>query len=178
MKEEVRMGFPFHLMLIGFMGTGKTSVARELSKLLNMDEVDTDQLIVMKEGRTIPAIFEESGEDYFRNCESEIIIELQKKNSLIVSCGGGIVLRKENIENMKKSGKIVLLTATADTIFDRVKDGHTRPVLNNNMNVEFINELLEKRKDKYIAAAELIIATDGKEVESIAKEIIEKIINV
>ncbi|MBA4687888.1 MAG: shikimate kinase [Candidatus Galacturonibacter soehngenii] len=168
----------FHIMLIGFMGAGKSTVSSYLSKQLNMEEVDTDSLIVKKEGKKIPQIFEENGEKYFRDCESSILIDLQKRNNLIVSCGGGIVLREENVWNMKKQGRIVLLTATPQTIYERVKDSKERPILNDNMNTEFIAQLMEKRQDKYLAAADIIVATDQKTVEQICDEIIEKLIRL
>lgn len=168
----------FHIMLIGFMGAGKSTVSSYLSKQLNMEEVDTDSLIVKKEGKKIPQIFEEKGEKYFRDCESSILIDLQKRNNLIVSCGGGIVLREENVWNMKKQGRIVLLTATPQTIYERVKDSKERPILNDNMNAEFIAQLMEKRQDKYLAAADIIVATDQKTVEQICDEIIEKLIRL
>ena len=94
---------------------------------------------------------------------------------MIVSCGGGAVLRDENIEIMRGQGKIILLTATPQTIYERVKDNHDRPVLNGNMNVEYISELMEKRKVRYEMAADIVIATDGKTVDEICNEILEEV---
>lgn len=165
----------YNIMLIGFMGTGKSTVSRQLSKLLGYEEVDTDQLIVEKEGMPITDIFEKYGEDYFRTSESNTLIELQKRNKLLVSCGGGIVLRDENMKHMKSNGRIVLLTARPETILERVKDSNVRPILNNNMNIEFISDLMDKRKDRYEKAADIIVSTDGKEVDEIADEIITKL---
>lgn len=165
----------YNIMLIGFMGTGKSTVSRQLSKLLGYEEVDTDQLIVEKEGMPITDIFEKYGEDYFRTSESNTLIELQKRNQLLVSCGGGIVLRDENMKHMKSNGRIVLLTARPETILERVKDSNVRPILNNNMNIEFISDLMDKRKDRYEKAADIIVSTDGKEVDEIADEIITKL---
>lgn len=166
---------PYHIMLIGFMGAGKSTVSAYLSNLLQREEVDIDQLIVEKEGKSIPQIFEENGEAYFRDCESNILIELQERNKLIVSCGGGIVLREENVGHMKKNGRVVLLTAKPETILERVKDSTQRPILNNNMNTKFIGELMEKRKNKYLAAADLIVETDGKSVSQVCEELIIKL---
>lgn len=167
--------FSYNIMLIGFMGTGKTTVSRCLSQLLESDEVDTDQLIIEKEGISIPDIFKNHGEDYFRNCETNTLIDLESKNQLIVSCGGGIVLKEENVVHMKNNGKVVLLTASPKTILDRVKNSTDRPILNNNMNEEFIEELMEKRRNKYMKAADVIVNTDNKEVLEVAKEIIHKL---
>lgn len=94
---------------------------------------------------------------------------------MVVSCGGGAVLREENVALMKKNGTIVLLTAEPETIFERVRHSSERPVLNGNMNVEYIAGLMEKRRPKYEAAADLVVATDGKRTEEICKEICEMI---
>lgn len=94
---------------------------------------------------------------------------------MVVSCGGGAVLREENVALMKSCGKIVLLTATPEAIFDRVKDSIDRPVLNGNMNVEYIAELMEKRRPKYEAAADLVISTDMKNVREICEEILQEL---
>lgn len=103
--------FSFNIMLIGFMGVGKTTVSSYLKKILNMQTVDTDALIEEKEGLSISEIFEKYGESYFRDSETNILIELQKRKQIIVSCGGGIVLRDENIKIMKANAKVILLTA-------------------------------------------------------------------
>lgn len=174
--KQVKDFLSFNIMLIGFMGAGKTTVSSYLSNFLDMEEVDTDKEIVKREGKTIPQIFEEDGEEYFRNCETSILLDLQKRKQLIVSCGGGIVLRDENVSCMKKQGRIVLLTATPKTILERVKDSKERPILNNNMNEEFIASLMEKRRERYLLAADLIIETDNKTVEEICKELVVKLI--
>lgn len=164
-----------NIFLIGFMGTGKSTIASELEKKLGCELVDMDQMIVEKQGMPIARIFETYGEDYFRDVESNTLIELQKKKGLLVSCGGGVVVREENADHMKKSGRVVLLTAQPETIYKRVKDSNARPILNGNMNVEFIRGLLEKREAKYAAAADITIATDGKTVAQICDEIIAKL---
>lgn len=167
--------FHRNIMLIGFMGVGKTTVSKYLSCILALECVEMDDLIVEKEGMSINRIFEEYGEEYFRNCESKVIIDLQKRDRLVVSCGGGAVLREENVRNMKKNGKVVLLTATPETIYNRVKDSTERPLLNNNMNVGFISELMEKRMKKYLDAADIIVNTDNKTVQEVCGEIILKL---
>lgn len=174
-KIQAKSLFSYNIMLIGFMGVGKSTVSAYLSHLLEMEEVDIDQLIIEKEGMSIPQIFEEYGEAYFRNCESNMLIELQKRKQLIVSCGGGIVLRDENVQNMKKRGRIVLLTATPETILERVKDSKERPILNNNMNTKFIAELMEKRREKYLDAANIVVSTDNKTIEDVCEEVVAKL---
>ena len=112
---------------------------------------------------------------YFRNCETNLLIELQKKNNQIVSCGGGVALRDENVREMKKNGKVVLLTASPEVILERVKDNDDRPLLRGNKNIEFISKMMEERRPKYEAAADIVVSTDRKTVEEIAEEIVVKL---
>ncbi|MBP1743533.1 MAG: Shikimate kinase [Firmicutes bacterium] len=167
--------FQHNIFLVGFMGAGKTTVSKCLGSMLGLERVEIDELIARKEGMSINSIFEEYGEEYFRNCESSTLAELQKRNQLVVSCGGGIVLREGNIASMKKNGRVVLLTATPETTLERVRDSDERPILRNNMNVEFIAGLMEKRREKYLKAADIIVETDGKTVHEVCEEIIGKL---
>ena len=104
-----------NILLIGFMGAGKTTVSKMLSKMTDMKEIDMDAYIVKKEGMDITEIFDKFGEEYFRKKETECLIEIMNESNCIVSCGGGVVVKDENVEQMKKGGKIVLLTATPET---------------------------------------------------------------
>ena len=99
-------------------------------------------------------------------------IEMQSKSAVVISCGGGVPMREQNVIEMKKNGSVFLLTAAPETIYHRVKDSHNRPLLENNMSVSYISELIEKRREKYEAAADITIATDHKSVEEICKEIL------
>lgn len=164
-----------NIMLIGFMGAGKTTVSHELSRIMQMPEVDMDAYIVKHEERSISDIFAEHGEDFFRDIETECLKEIQQTTSKIVSCGGGAVLRDKNVEYMKQNGVIILLTATPETTLKRVRHSIERPILNGNMNVEYISGLMDKRKPRYMEVADIIVETDGKEVSEIAEEIILKI---
>lgn len=162
----------FNIFLIGFMGAGKSTIARCLQKELSMELVEMDERIVKEQGMSINDIFEQKGEAGFRDIESQLVIDLGNQEKSIVSCGGGVVVRPENVENMKKSGKIIFLTATPETILDRVKDGTDRPLLNGHMNVEYISEMMSKRLDLYEAAADYKVATDNKTIGEICTEII------
>lgn len=164
-----------NIILIGFMGTGKSAIAMNMSRRYNIDMIEMDQVIAEREGMSIPEIFEKHGEAYFRDVETKLLIEIQKKQNQIVSCGGGIVLREQNVAEMKKNGTVVLLTAEPETIYKRVKTDENRPILKGNKNIAFISELIEKRRAKYEAAADIVIATDGKNISEICDEIIEKI---
>lgn len=163
-----------HIFLIGFMGVGKTSTSRELSRLLSVEEVDTDAMIVEQEGKEIADIFAENGEEYFRRTETALLDTLKEHSPCIVSCGGGMVMREENVRKMKEQGRIFLLTATPETIFEHVKDSTDRPLLNGNMNIPYIAELMEARSPKYQAAADVTIETDGCSPEQVAQRLIEK----
>lgn len=165
----------YNIMLIGFMGSGKSAVSNELKKKLNIEEIDMDKYIEDKEGRTINDMFEKDGEEYFRDRETEAIEDFIGKSGIVVSCGGGAVLRDRNVEIMKQQGKIILLTATPQTIYERVKYSTHRPILNGNMNVEFIEELMKKRADIYKEAADIEIVTDNKTIEAVCHEIISRL---
>ena len=160
------------IYLIGFMGSGKSSVARSLKKKLNCKLVEMDETIVKEQGMSINEIFEKYGEDHFRDIETELVKRLGNEGGTVVSCGGGVVVRAENREAMKQTGKIVLLSATPETIYERVKHSTDRPLLNGNMNVGHIRELMEKRKSLYEETCDIKIDTDGKSVNEIADEII------
>lgn len=174
-RIQARTLFTHNIFLIGFMGVGKSTVSDYLSKLLASPQVEMDQVIVNKEHMSINKIFEEYGEEYFRNCETNLLIELQKKNNQIVSCGGGVAMREINVREMKKNGRVVLLTASPETILERVKDSDERPLLRGRKNTEYISELMEIRRPKYRAAADIIVDTDHKNVEEIAEEIVGKL---
>lgn len=163
----------FNIFLIGFMGSGKSTIARQLKKELDMELVEMDQRIVDEQGMSINDIFAQKGEEAFRDIESQLVVDLGNQEASIISCGGGVVIRPQNVENMKKSGKIVFLTASPETILERVKGGTDRPLLNGNMNVPYIKEMMDKRRDFYEGAADIKISTDNKSVKEISDEIIE-----
>ncbi len=163
-----------NVFLIGFMGVGKSTIARMLAKELQAELIEMDETIEAETGKSINQIFERYGETYFRELESGLIERIAKKGDMVVSCGGGAVLRPENVQKMKESGTIVFLTATAETIYERVRNSTNRPLLNGNMNVEYIRGLMDKRRDAYQSAADIVIITDGKGREEVLKEILCK----
>ena len=162
-------------MLIGFMGSGKSTIAKYLSHILEMQDLETDEFIVKREDMTINEIFQRKGEEYFRRCENNALRELETRQGIIISCGGGMPMKDENVELMKKSGKIVLLTASPETIYERVKYSNERPLLNGNMNVEYIKDLMEKRKDRYESIADIVVDTNNKPIHVIAEEVVSKL---
>ncbi|MCI8326932.1 MAG: shikimate kinase [Lachnospiraceae bacterium] len=162
-----------NIYLIGFMGVGKTTVSKKMREQIKWEEVDTDRFIVSEKGMEISEIFEKFGERYFRDLETNILKKLAKEGGKIISCGGGVILKEENRKIMKESGTVVLLTACADTIYEHVKDGTDRPLLNGNMNPAYIEKLMEERKPYYDLAKDVEITTDGKTPLEIAQEMIE-----
>ena len=164
--------FNYNIVLIGFMGAGKSTISEFLKNSFAMEVIEMDQIIAEREGMTISDIFEVYGEQYFRNLETNLLIEMQSKTNVVISCGGGTPMRECNVVEMKKNGRVVLLTAKPETILDRVKDSHDRPLIENNKTVPFIAELMEKRREKYEAAADIVIETDGKDELQICEELI------
>lgn len=177
-RIQARKLFNYNIVLIGFMGAGKSTISGYLRDMFAMEVVEMDQVIAENEGMSISDIFEVYGEEYFRNAETNLLIEMQSKTNVVISCGGGVPMRERNVTEMKKNGKVVLLTAKPETILERVKDNHDRPLLENNKNVPFIQELMEKRREKYEAASDIIIQTDGKSKLEICEEIIQKLLEL
>lgn len=171
-------GFRYNIFLIGFMGVGKTTISEYLSTLFSMEVVEMDQLIAEREGMSIADIFATHGEAYFRNLETQLLIEMQSKNNVIVSCGGGVAMREQNVKEMKKNGRVVLLTADPATILERVKNSDERPLLNGHKNVEYIAGLMDARKEKYEAAADVQVSTDCKTVEQICEDMVRKLLEM
>ncbi len=174
-RIQSRNLFNYNIFLIGFMGAGKSTISDYLKNVLAMDVVEMDQCIVERQGMSISDIFETYGEEYFRELETNLLIEMQSRSNVVVSCGGGVPMRERNVAEMKKNGRVVLLTAKPETILERVKDNHDRPLLENNKNVSFIADLLEKRRAKYEAAADIVVETDGKSELEICEELIHRL---
>ncbi|MDO5782329.1 MAG: shikimate kinase [Eubacteriales bacterium] len=174
-RIQSRNLFNYNIFLIGFMGAGKSTISDYLKNALAMDVVEMDQCIVERQGMSISDIFETYGEEYFRELETNLLIEMQSQSNVVVSCGGGVPMRERNVVEMKKNGRVVLLTAKPETILERVKDNHDRPLLENNKTVPFIADLMEKRRTKYEAAADIVIQTDGKSELEICEELIHRL---
>ena len=159
------------IYLIGFMGAGKSAVARTMAKRFGALVLEMDAYIEQEAGMKISEIFATSGEEAFRQMETRLLLYLSGACPLVVSCGGGVAMREENVEIMRKNGLIVYLKASPQTVYKRVKDHHDRPLLENNMSVSYISELMEKRRPRYEAAADVTICSDDRSLEDIALEI-------
>ena len=174
-RIQARKLFNYNIVLIGFMGECKSTISEFLKNAFAMDVIEMDQIIAEREGMSISDIFEVYGEQYFRDLETNLLIEMQSRTNVVISCGGGTPMRECNVVEMKKNGRVVLLTAKPETILDRVKDSHDRPLIENNKTVSFIAELMEKRREKYEAAADIVIETDGKDELQICEELIHRL---
>lgn len=160
-----------NIFFIGFMGCGKSTMARLLSEKQGMELVEMDETIEAEAGMSINEIFETYGEEHFRDLESQLVARIAEKGGAVVSCGGGAILRPQNIEMMKKNGKIIYFSATPETIYKRVRHSTHRPLLNGNMNVEYIASLMEKRLPHYLSAADITVVVDGKEKQEVLDEL-------
>jgi shikimate kinase len=165
-----------NIVLTGFMGTGKTEVGRELAHLRGLMLIDIDTEIEKAEMMTINDIFRQLGEERFREIETEMIEKITQEENVIISTGGGAVLRQRNIDALKKKGIVICLTASPATILMRTSSTDERPLLQVDNPLAKINELLQFRKPFY-ERADLIIDTDGKTPMQVAEEIIDKIRN-
>ena len=174
-RIQARKLFDYNIVLIGFMGAGKSTISEFLKTVFAMEVIEMDQIIAERQGMSISDIFETYGEEYFRDLETNLLIEMQSKKNMVISCGGGVPMRERNVVEMKKNGRVVLLTAKPETILNRVKDNHDRPLLEGNKTVPFISDLMEKRREKYQAAADIVIETDGKSELEICEELVKKL---
>ena len=160
-----------NIVLVGFMGTGKTSVSKKLAEILQRPRFSTDESIERKEKRSIAEIFQDSGEEYFRRLEKKVVAELASQENLIIDCGGGVVLRQENLDCLKKNGILFCLSASPETIFKRTKNQIHRPLLNVPNPEARIKELLNQRKF-YYEQAHFTITTNARSAQQTAAEIL------
>nr|WP_276929806.1 shikimate kinase [Herbinix luporum] len=163
-------------MLIGFMGSGKSSVGKLLSEKINYKYGDTDEIIENLEDMSIKKIFRIHGEDFFRDLETGLLLSI--KDSLkktVLSTGGGMPIFERNRELLKNMGHVVYLQASKSTIVERLSGDTTRPLLKGEKLEEKVEKLLSTRLKYYEEAADITINTDNKSIDDIAEEIIEKL---
>ncbi|MCS7215593.1 MAG: shikimate kinase [Thermodesulfovibrio sp.] len=162
-----------NIILIGFMGTGKSTVGKLVSEKLRYIFIDIDELIEKTVGMKISEIFKRFGEARFRDIETEMIKLLIKKRGQVISTGGGVVLREENMLNLKKSGILFCLKANENTIFERIKNCKNRPLIQVENPQERIKKLMDERRPFY-EQADFVIDTNGLSPEEVAITIIKK----
>ena len=150
-----------NIALIGFMGSGKTTVGKLLAKTMDMKFVDIDKVIEAQEKKSINDIFQKQGQTYFRDLEREVISQESLKNDCVIATGGGSILDNENVKSLQETSFIVFLDASIECLYLRLKDNTTRPILNDAEDKkQLIEELLEKRKFLYQISANFIIHID------------------
>lgn len=165
-----------NVILIGFMGCGKSTVGIKLSYRLRRSLLDTDKIIEKEENRTISDIFVTDGEGYFRDLETQCLKKLiQTEKNQIISVGGGLPIRKENHTLLKELGTVVYLRAKPETIYERLKHDTTRPLLQGENPQEKIRALMGQRAAIYEKTADVIIDVDVKDFDTILDEIVEKL---
>jgi dihydroorotase len=160
-----------NIILMGFMGTGKTTVGKKLAEKLNMEFLDMDHVIEARAGKPISRIFAEEGEPHFRKLERELTMELSARQGLVVGCGGGVVLNPDNISDYQKTGLVVCLTASPETIFKRTAKHSHRPLLEEKDRKQRIIDLLGKRRSLY-ASIPHQIDTDALPPAQVVKAIL------
>jgi len=162
-----------NIIITGFMGTGKSVVAKELARKLKMEYIDTDQVIEKRQGLTISDIFARYGENYFREQENKLVRELSKKENMVIAAGGGTLLSSDNTRILSQKGNIICLYADSQAIYNRVKRKNNRPLLNGENILDKINHLLKERKKIYDNIKWKIDTTNFT-----TQKVVDKIINL
>lgn len=167
-----------NIYLIGYMGSGKSTVGKAIIQTYDKGYalVEMDETIEARENRSINDIFASEGETHFRQLETKLLEEISQKENQIVSTGGGVVVTEKNIEIMKKSGIVVWLKASPKETYNRVCKSTNRPLLNNNMTIEHIEEMMKKREPMYEKASDYTIEVDGNLPKDIAMKVM-KVLN-
>jgi len=163
-----------NIVLTGFMGAGKSAVGNKLAQMLNREVIDTDQIIEEESELKIDEIFQEFGEEHFRELEKIIVEGVSELDGHVIVTGGGVVLDKGNIENLRKNGVIVYLHADPETIYNRVKSETHRPLLKVENPLQRITKLLEEREPRY-ADHDILVDTSNLTVDEVAEKIIQQV---
>jgi shikimate kinase len=162
------------IVLVGMMGAGKSSVGRVLDRLTGLERLDTDEAVATQFGMPIAEIFEVYGEEKFRDAETETLRGLATNRTMIVVTGGGIIMRAENVDLLKRLGTIVWLNGDEAALFERASRRNTRPLLQNENPRAVFSELFRKRAPLYKAAADFEINTGRLDHDQVAEIILTK----
>lgn len=162
-----------NIVLIGFMGSGKSTIGKALARRLNFSFIDSDELIENKIKMSISDYFKRYGEDKFRSLEEEIISQIALTSETVIATGGGVVKNPNNISNLKNNGTLFYLKGSPEHIFEHVKHDTTRPLLNTENKLETIRNLLKQRSPLYENASDIIIPIDNKSIDEIVISILD-----
>lgn len=166
-----------NIYLLGFMGVGKSTVGKLLAEKLNRQFFDIDDLIVESAGKPITKIFEENGDEHFRQLESDALKSVAEEKNAVISCGGGIVMKNENMQIISETGISVFLSAAIDTLIERIGDSTGRPLLNgiqDEEKFEKVKNSVALRLPKYLSA-DITLDTNDKTPEVIIDELVGKL---
>ncbi|MDZ7645340.1 MAG: shikimate kinase AroK [Woeseiaceae bacterium] len=160
-----------NVFLVGPMGAGKSAVGRQLARLLHLEFVDSDEEIENRTGVDIPFIFEKEGEAGFRKREAVVIDELTQRDGIVLATGGGAVVDPQSRNHLGARGFVVYLQTSIDQQRKRTQRGRERPLLENRDPQEVLEELMAERDPLYREIADLVVGTDGRRVQTVAREI-------
>ena len=168
------MKIPENIFLIGPMGVGKSTIGRQLAKLLSKEFMDTDYEIEKRTGVDIPTLFDIEGEEGFRKREAAVVEEMTSGSNLVLATGGGVILREDNRRALRR-GFVVYLSASLDTLIERTRRDKSRPLLQNTDRQKKIEELMAERDPIYRQESDIIVETDGRSAKAVAKEIVDQL---
>lgn len=171
-SRKAKIAMKNNIILVGFMGTGKTVVGKALAEVLQFKYIDTDLMIEADAKMSIPDIFVNLGEDTFRQMESDAVKRITHLNKYVIATGGGVVLKDDNIDLLKKTGTVICLTATPEVILSRTQSNDYRPLLQTHDPMKKIKTLLHMRDPQYRKAADYTIDTSNLSVKTIVETII------
>jgi shikimate kinase len=167
------MKAPKNLFLVGPMGAGKSAVGRQLARLLHMQFLDSDDEIESRTGVDIPFIFEKEGEEGFRLREARVIDDLSRKDGVVLATGGGAVVDPDSRSRLGARGFVVYLQTSIEQQLSRTQRGRERPMLENGDREDILRQLMELRDPMYLEIADLVVETDGRRVQAVAREILD-----
>jgi shikimate kinase len=165
-----------NVALVGFMGAGKSTVGRELAVRLGKTFVETDSLAEERAGMAVSDVFARQGEQYFRDLESAVVREVAGLRDCVIACGGGVVLRDDNVVALRASAVLVYLEASPQSVLDRLGPrSAVRPLLSGEERAQRVLELMSQRQPVYAAAADITVPTDGLRVDQVVRNVEERL---
>ncbi len=176
MPNSKSLSLPSNIFLIGLMGAGKSTVGRLLARRLGKRFVDSDHEIEKRNGVTIPVIFEIEGEDGFRRREQEVLVDLAQETDLVLSTGGGIVLRSDNREVLRNQGFVVYLSARPELLAERTRHDRSRPLLNVDDPLARLRELYAVRDPLYREVAHAVVETGRGAPQQVVQAIVGELL--